>query len=157
MDLFASHLNHQHPIWFCRTIHPLAAASNALSQSWTRLSVYGYPPIPLLERTLIKIREDQAEEAIVIAPQWPRRSWYHLLLQMTCEIPLLFTRWCGERGENPVSTPSKHVLDFFQLKAETLSVNTLKGYVTAISHRHATVRGEPPSMDPSIRRWIKGL
>ena len=31
---------------------------------------------------------DQAQEAIVIAPRWPRRFWYHLL-QMMCEIPLL--------------------------------------------------------------------
>ena len=50
-----------------------------------------------------------------------------------------FTSWCGERGENPVSTPVKHVLDFLQLKAEMLSVNTLKGYVTAISRRHTSV------------------
>ena len=66
MDLFASHLNQQIPLWFCWTAHPLAAASNALSEPWTGLSLYACPPIPLLERTLIKIREDQAEEAIVI-------------------------------------------------------------------------------------------
>ena len=65
----------------------MAAASNALSQSWTGLYLFAYPPIPLLEKTLIKIREDQADEVIVIAPSWPRRSWYHLLLQMACEIP----------------------------------------------------------------------
>ena len=68
-----------------------------------------------------------------------------------------FTTWCGERGENPVSTRVKHILDILQLKAETLSVNTLKGYVTAISRRYATVQGEFLSMDPSIQRWIKGL
>ena len=32
------------------------------------VSIFAFPPIPLLERTLIKIREDQAEEVIVIAP-----------------------------------------------------------------------------------------
>ena len=35
----------------------------------------------------------------------------------------------------------KHVLDFLRLKAETLLVNILKGYVTAISRKHTTVRG----------------
>ena len=50
-----------------------------------------------------------------------------------------FTSWCSHRGRNPVSTPVKHVLDFLQLKAEMLSVNTLKGYVTAISCRHGMV------------------
>ena len=47
------------------------------------------PSLSLLEGTLIKIREDQAEEAIVITPRWPRRPWYHLLLHMACEILLL--------------------------------------------------------------------
>ena len=68
MYLFSSHLNHQLPLWFCRIDHPLAATSNAMSQSWTGLSLYTYPLILLLERTLIKIRKDQAEEAIVITP-----------------------------------------------------------------------------------------
>ena len=71
MDLFASHRNNQLPFWFCRTGHPLAAASNALSQSWTGLYVYAFPPIALLETTLIKIRENQAEEAIVLGPGTP--------------------------------------------------------------------------------------
>ena len=52
-----------------------------------RLYLFAYHPIPLLEKTLIKIREDQVDEVIVIAPSWPRRSWCHFLLQMACEIP----------------------------------------------------------------------
>ena len=51
----------------------------------------------------------------------------------------------------------KHILDILQLRAETLLVNTLKGYVTAISCRHTTVQGESLSMDPSTHRWIKGV
>ena len=51
----------------------------------------------------------------------------------------------------------KHVLDFLQSKSEALAVNTMKGYVTAISHRHAIVHGNPLSLDPSIRRWLKGF
>ena len=51
----------------------------------------------------------------------------------------------------------KHVLNFFKLKSKTLLVNTLKGYVKANSHRHIIVRGASLSLDPSIRRWIKGL
>ena len=43
VNLFASHQNHQLPLWFCRTDHPLAAASNALSQSWMGLSLYRVP------------------------------------------------------------------------------------------------------------------
>ena len=38
--------------------------------------------------TLVKIREDK-EEVIVKAPMSPRRLWYFILLEMTCEIPFL--------------------------------------------------------------------
>ena len=61
-----------------------------------------------------------------------------------------FFSWCGERGLNHISTSVKHVLDFLQLKSETLGVDTLKGYVTAISRRHAMVRGISVGLDPSI-------
>ena len=37
-----------------------------------------------------------------------------------------FTSWYSERGQNLFSTSVKHVLDFLQLKSETLSVNSLK-------------------------------
>ena len=37
------------------------------------------------------------------------------------------------------------------LKSETLAVNILKGYVTAILCRHALVRGMNLSLDPSIQ------
>ena len=37
VDLFTSHLNHQLPLWFCWTGHPLVMVSNALSQPWTWL------------------------------------------------------------------------------------------------------------------------
>ena len=68
-----------------------------------------------------------------------------------------FANWCSERGQNPVSTSVKHILDFLQLKSKTLAVKTLKGYVTAISRRQSIVRGATLSLDPSIRRWIKDL
>ena len=51
----------------------------------------------------------------------------------------------------------KHVLDFLQLKSQVLAVNTMKGYVTAISHRHILVQSTLLSLDTLIRRWIKGL
>ena len=89
IDLFASASNTHLPLWYSRAYHPEAIASNALLQQWTGLSLYAFPPFPLLARTLAKIRADEVEEVIVIAPTWPRRSWYTLLLQMACEIPCL--------------------------------------------------------------------
>ena len=103
MELFTSYLNHQLSCWFSRIGHPLAVASNTLSQSWIGLSLFTYPPIPCLEKTLIKIMEDQVEEVIVIALSWPRRSWYHLLIQIVCEIPFRIPMSMG----SPVTTPAR--------------------------------------------------
>ena len=89
IDAFASPQNHQLPIWFSRLPHPGAAGVNALSQSWTGLSIYAFPPIPLILQTLVKIRAEAPELVILIVPTWPRRVWYQLLLQLACSPPVL--------------------------------------------------------------------
>ena len=81
-------MSHQLILWFCQTAHLLAAACDALYQLWTGLSLYAFPLIPLLEKVLVKISDNQVEEVIIITPSWQRRSRY-FLLQMACEIPLL--------------------------------------------------------------------
>jgi len=91
VDAFASHLNSHLPVWFSRTHHPEAAACDALLQPWTGLFLYVFPPFAMLQKVLLKIKGDRPEAVILIAPTWPRRSWYHLLLQMACEVPLLLT------------------------------------------------------------------
>ena len=68
-----------------------------------------------------------------------------------------FVSWCSKKGENPIHTSLKHILDFLQAKSETLAVNTIKGYVIAISCRHALVHGNLLNLDPTLKRWIKGL
>ena len=78
VDLLTSHQYHQLPLWFYWTGQPSAAASNTLSLPWTELHLYAYPPIPLLERTLIKIREDQVEEAIVRGDPGTTFSRWHV-------------------------------------------------------------------------------
>ena len=68
-----------------------------------------------------------------------------------------FVSWCSKGGDNPIRTSQKHILDFLQAKSETLAVNTIKGYVTFIAHRHALVHGNLLSQDPVLKRWINGL
>jgi hypothetical protein len=88
IDLFASPQNHKLPLWFGRVPFPSATATDALSQCWTGWYVYGFPPFNLIRRMLIKLRDDQVEEAIVIVPYWPRRPWFPLLMNMACEEPV---------------------------------------------------------------------
>lgn len=37
--------------------------------------MYAFPPIPLIHRVLRKIR-DKKTRIIMIAPAWPRQTWY---------------------------------------------------------------------------------
>ena len=90
VDLFASHLNHQLPVWFSRLPHPMASAVDALSQQWTGLYVYAFPPRKLIKQVLLQIRDQQVEEAIVVVPNWPTRDWYPLLVQMAVAQPVQF-------------------------------------------------------------------
>ena len=76
LDLFASAQNHQLPLWYSRFPHLLAAGTDALLQSWTGWHVYAFPPKNLILRTLLKIRSDQVEEAIVVVPHWPRGAGF---------------------------------------------------------------------------------
>ena len=81
-----------------------------------------YPPIPLLEKTLIE-RRDQAE-VIIIAPSWPYRFWDHLLLQMACEI--LFQLPCLQDLLSQ-HLPNKGMLYHTDLETLQLTVWKLSG------------------------------
>ena len=63
-----------------------------------------------------------------------------------------FVSWCSERGENPIHMSLKHILNFLQAKSEALAVNTIKGYLTTISRRHAMVHSSPFSTDHMLER-----
>lgn len=90
IDLFASLGNHKLPLWFSRNLCLEATAADAFSQTWTGWRVYAFPPFNLIQRTLLKIRDEGVEEALVVVPHWPSRPWFTLLLQMAKTRPRRF-------------------------------------------------------------------
>ena len=48
---------------------------------------YAFPPAPILPRVLTKIK-DSGNTVLLIAPAWPRQSWYPDLLQLSVDLPL---------------------------------------------------------------------
>ena len=86
IDLFASDVDHQLPIFCSRTASPQAFASDALSISWKNVSAYAFPPLGLIPRVLSKIRIDQAR-VLMIAPFWPSRVWFTSLLALLTDVP----------------------------------------------------------------------
>lgn len=87
IDLFATHLNFKLDKFVSPFPHQQAWEVNAFSIPWSQDLLYAFPPWIIMQEVLQKIRDDKAE-IILIAPSWPNRAWYPLLIQMTVEDPL---------------------------------------------------------------------
>ena len=87
VDLFASSLNHQLPLYCSRVQDPRAWALDAFSISWRGIRAYAFPPIALIPRVLQKIRGDQAS-VLLVAPYWPRRPWFLEVMDLLAGMPL---------------------------------------------------------------------
>ena len=53
-----------------------------------------------------------------------------------------FVDWCSERDIMPVQAPVTDILEFLQHRVDVhyASINTIRGYITALSHRHDEVK-----------------
>ena len=87
IDLFATSLNHRLPRYCSRVRDREAVALNAFSLHWENFRGYAFPLISLIPLILRKIQEDQAW-VLLIAPYWPRRPWFPLLLSLLVGRPL---------------------------------------------------------------------
>ena len=92
VDLFASRLNRKVERFVARTRDPLADASDALVAPWHQYRLmYAFPPIQLLSRFLRRL-VSEPHMVILVAPDWPRRSWYadvvHLAVAPPWRLPL---------------------------------------------------------------------
>jgi hypothetical protein len=127
IDLFASHANHKLPAWFSRTNCPGSNGPDAFNQSWTGLSVYLFPPLNLLHRSLLKLKSDRVQNAIVVAPYWPKRIWFPLLCAMAAHPPWFLPK---ERNLLSQTLPDKGILhhpDLSSLRLTAWKVNALIG------------------------------
>ena len=86
IDLFASHLNHKFPLYMSAAPDPCAVAQDALTQSWDGLTAYAFPPIAIIPQILNKVAQHQCV-LFLVAPNWPRMSWFSRLLDLLVDIP----------------------------------------------------------------------
>ena len=86
IDLFATYFNNQLPVYMSPMPDAQAYAIDALSTPWTGMWAYAFPPIPLLAKVLAKIRYHQCQ-VILVAPWWPKQSWFPDLLQLSIDHP----------------------------------------------------------------------
>ena len=89
IDMFATLSNSHLPLFVSPIPEPRALAVDALSQDWQGRSMYMFPPFPLLNKVLQKLRSTQVAEVILVAPWWPSQSWFPHLLRLCVEHPLV--------------------------------------------------------------------
>ena len=68
-----------------------------------------------------------------------------------------FADWCSQRDLDPTVVPVTGVLEFLTSIIPDKSTNTLRGYVSAISSRHAPVDDASLGSHPAVSQWLKGL
>ena len=89
LDLFASRLNTQLPLYCAWQPDPDAAFIDAFSIRWNLVNtVYLFPPFSLLGRCVQKIREEKAM-GIVVAPFWKTQPWFASLMELLVDVPVL--------------------------------------------------------------------
>jgi hypothetical protein len=87
IDLFASSLNNQLPIFFSlEKKGGEIVPTDALSEDWNNLIALIFPPFNLLPRVISKL-EVSLITGIVIAPVWPRQPWFLRLSRLLLEPP----------------------------------------------------------------------
>ena len=136
VDLFASALNARLPLYCARTQDPAAWGIDAFAIRWTGLRAYAFPPFSLIPRVLRKIREDQAW-VVLIAPRWPRRSWFLELTDLLIGQPLTLPLH-PDLLTQPVSGMRHPRLHALHLTAWPLSGNP--------AHRRASQNALPHSL-----------
>ena len=89
VDLFAARHNHQLQRYYSYRPDPGAEAIDALAQSWKDLNPYAFPAFNLLGRCLRKIKQEQVQSVVVIAPVWQGQSRYPIMLESLVDVPVL--------------------------------------------------------------------
>jgi hypothetical protein len=106
------------------------------------------PPFRLIPKCLEKLRREKAN-LVRIFPVWPAQPWFPVLLELACDVPIIFRlshdllgSASGEthppRGSSPAKLPTG---GFFGVSGQ-LTV----GRSTTLDTRHTSRRGETGSI-----------
>ena len=91
VDLFASRLTAQCPVYFSWRPDPYATATDAFLQDWSQGISFANPPWGLIGRVLSQAQAQNAR-LVLLAPVWKSQPWYPVLLGMLVDYPRLLPR-----------------------------------------------------------------
>ena len=84
--------------------------------------MYMFPPFPLLNRVMQKLRSTQAAEVILVAPWWPSQSWFPHLLRLCVEHPLVLPYrqdLLSQQDQKYISDGKSYHLHVWRLSCDT--------------------------------------
>ena len=87
IDLFDSRLPYQLDQFVSWRPDPLANHTDAFTLDWASFQGYAFPPFALMGRCLHQIQSQQVSHMVFVAPVWPARPWYPLLLNLCIDFP----------------------------------------------------------------------
>ena len=102
MDLFASRLNAQLPVYASWHPDPHAQYTNAFTINWNDSFMYAFPPFSVIGPVLQKLLHDSAT-ILLIVPLWPTRTWFARALQLLVDHPRLLPRKCLSLPQDPTA------------------------------------------------------
>ena len=68
VDFFAAPNNHKLQTWFSKIPHTLATGTDVFNQTWTGQCVFAFLPIILIQKILLRIRDQGVEGSIMVVP-----------------------------------------------------------------------------------------
>jgi hypothetical protein len=86
IDLFATSVNTKVPVFYSPLPESTALGTDAMSHPWDGLWAYAYPPTGFIREVLHKMQRSRCE-LLLVAPAWPKQTWYPLLLSLLVDEP----------------------------------------------------------------------
>jgi hypothetical protein len=95
VDMFASEKNHLLPVFYSVLPSPKTSAINAMTQDWSMLRGYAYPPINMIDRVLGRLLLFPTAHILLVAPFWPTQVWFKTLKDLLVGWPRMIPTFPG--------------------------------------------------------------
>ncbi|KAA6313246.1 MAG: hypothetical protein EZS28_055788, partial [Streblomastix strix] len=82
IDMFANRKNRKLKRFVSLTLDNWAVGQDCMSLPWKGELPYLHPPLPMIQATLNKVREENVA-ALIVVPNWPSQSWWPSLMELS--------------------------------------------------------------------------
>ena len=93
IDLFATCLNAKLPLYCSLVPDPQAVFEDAFRNPWDDLDLYAFPPLALVGRVIARVQQSSRVAMTLVAPLWPEKEWFAVLLLLLTQPPLALPCW----------------------------------------------------------------